>query len=196
MKQDLNLLPRREQRPAVGLILPAVLVLLLLGAALYAGIVIPGNHLAELRQQQSQILSERSLYGDVASEYEAQNATLQDLLVKKAAISETFDTSHTPTTLLAVIERACPVTVQLTSLSVNEAGIVIQGTASSDTDVAQFMVNLRKSGLFEQTNISYVSPEEYTELPLLEGQQQKMQFSLILNYPQAETDGEKGGTES
>lgn len=196
MKQDLNLLPRRERQPVIGLLLPALLALMLLGAALYAGIVIPGNHLAELRQQQSQILSDRSLYGDVASEYAAQNAQLQDLLSKKAAIDETFDTSHTPTTLLAVIERSCPVTVQLTGLSVNETGIVLQGKAPSDTDIAQFMVNLRQSGLFGQTNISHVSPQEYTELPLQEGQVQAREFSLILSYPQAETAKNTGGAES
>ena len=198
MKQDLNLLPRREKKPVMGFILPVILFLLLMGAALYAGITIPNNHLAALRQEQSQILSDRSTYNDVTGEFQSQNTELQDLLNKKAAIDQTFDTSHAPTKLFVVIEQSCPVNVELTNMAVNETGIVLQGKATSDSEVAQFMVNLRDSGIFGQTNISYVSPEEFTELPLLEGETQIRLFNLILNYPQAEAEPAKdeGGTQS
>lgn len=199
MKLDLNLLPRREKLPVANVLLPVLLVLLLFGAALYAGITIPNGRLATLTQEESKTLQERAEYANVSERFQMQNDELRELLGKKDAIDKAFDVSHAPTRIFRVLEDSCPVTIKLTQVSVNETGIVLQGSAPSDSDVAQFLVNLRRSGLFGDTNISFVSPEGFTDVPpapvASAAPAQGRLFCLILNYPVTESAGEQGGTE-
>ena len=193
MKPDLNLLPQ-EKQPVANVLPPCCSC-----SALWSrphGITIPNGRLATLAGG-----SKPSRSGRVAnvSERFRCRTTLRELLGKKDAIDKAFDVSHAPTRIFRVLEDSCPVTIKLTQVSVNETGIVLQGSAPSDSDVAQFLVNLRRSGLFGDTNISFVSPEGFTDVPpapvASAAPAQGRLFCLILNYPVTESAGEQGGTE-
>lgn len=62
--------------------------------------------------------------------------------------------------VLLEIAETTPKNVQIKDIVAdNDKGIVISGHARSDTDIAQFMINLSKASNFKDINLNYITTE-------------------------------------
>ncbi len=190
MKQDLNLIPRKEDSQVVSRVLvPALLVLLVFVSLIYTGIMIPKNLLHALEAKEQGLQSNIESLSDVQQEYQTLMVKMDTLKSQTTTMTETRQSEKHALEVFYMIEDAAPSEVTLTSVILSEESIVIQGMAPTDSLVAQFMVNLRDSHRFSVTNISEVQPEEVNFAQRYEARQQGTElrtnrmFKLMLVYP-------------
>jgi Tfp pilus assembly protein PilN len=194
VKRDLNLIPRADTKSSANkYILPILLILVLYAATAYLAITIPQQRLQTKEDEYSVLLQEVLALQDVEVEYQALRAQLAETEAKKQTIAETAASEKDASNILMLIEEACPEDVLITAAYLTESGITLAGTASSDSLIAEFMVNLRAIELFSYTSISQVTSiessfadsqeaaAEGTDIP------ETRQFELALAYTAAIT---------
>lgn len=190
MKQDLNLIPRKEDTQVVSrVVVPALLILLIFVTLIYTGIMIPKARLRVLEAKNNGLSEKITALSDVQTEYQTLMATLDTLKSQSTTMNETNSTDKQALEVFYMIEDAAPSEVVLTNVSLTEESIILQGTAPTDSLVAQFMVNLRDTDKFSVTNITAIQPEEVNFARRYEAEQQGEElptvrnFKLMLIYP-------------
>lgn len=193
MKRDLNLIPKAENQSSVNkFILPVLLMVVLYAATAYLAITIPNQQLQEKENEYAVLQQKVDSLQYVESEYQQIRSQLSEIESKKQTILRTEHSDKDPINLLAIIEQACPEDITLTNISITTDGITINGTSSTDSLIAEFMVNLRANELFSNSNISLVEPSDAsfaqiqeslsngTEIP------EMRKFQLALTYSAGE----------
>lgn len=199
MKQDLNLIPRKESSHAFQkIVLPILLILLVYCAAMYMGIRIPRSIYRQKDSTNESIKVKIEEMAAVNDEYISVMNSLNFLQSQTATISATSGNEKFVLNVLNTLEDACPQDIKLISLITTDTSISIKGAAPDDTSIAEFVVNLRNSGKFDASNISIIAPSSMiTDESGVE--QEIRSFTLMLTYPVetllAEEEQVSGGNE-
>jgi len=194
MKQDLNLIPKKESTDTLHkLLLPLLLFVLILCSALYVGIRIPRSIYRQKDLANEGIKVKIGEMAGIEDNYIAAMQSLDFLQSQQATISETSGSEKSALSVLTMLERACPQDVSLISVVASRLSITVKGVSPDDTSVAEFTVNLRSTGIFDITNISIITPSEMENSDGT-GKTEVRAFSLMLTYPaQAAQEEQTGG---
>lgn len=197
MKQDLNLMPRKESTVQVGkILLPVLLVVLVFAAILYAGIALPENAYQRKRAEMNNLQEKLNSTQAIFDEYNMVMADLSTLQLQQSTMAAASDTGKGALDILQMIERLCPDDIRLRSVQMNRNAITIRGMAAKDTSIAQFVVLLRQQGIFGHTNITTVNPgdvsfsQAYTAQFNEESIRADKDFAIYLEYVGTSMDEE------
>lgn len=184
IKTDFNLYPRREGRsPFLRYGLPACLMLLVLGCALAAGIIIPRNIMADKIAERDALARQIADLSPVQAEYAALSGQIQVMKNKLEQFDRFTGEEKTLSNMLDILEQACPMGIRMDAISFDYEKITISGASRSDAEVASFAVRLRASGSFASIHINTVTPNAQT------APEQPRAFSLLLYYPVSAPEG-------
>jgi Tfp pilus assembly protein PilN len=149
MKSDINLLQKRKgKKYSAQKVAMLLLVIALFAGVVYAGFMFPGRARSAVRLELSGLSGElvsasgegQNLAG-LADQYATRKAQLDALTVLNAARSDVGE-------YLDAVEKAQPVSVNISSLSISDRTISISGIATDDYAIAAFCVHLRETGKF------------------------------------------------
>ncbi len=160
LKRDINLVSNEAAKARasrrVAFLLLGLLVAALVGYVAFAvPLMLERNLNRELQQAQSQ------LDGTAADTQFTDLTAQRDQVKAMVALFATLESEDvSPAELLTLLQGVCPESVTLLSVSMTTDGIQLIGHAKADRDVAQVVVNLQQSGVFQSVALLSVEDAE------------------------------------
>ena len=149
MKHDINLLQKRKAVQYSGKKLGTVLLIILLFAALlYAGIALPSNMLASAKIRLSDLDAEVAAQPAIdqeLAEKTLRNATLQQTAQQLESLN---DSKLDAASYIEALETSLPTSAYITSITMSDNLMSINGVVPRDEVLATFALRLRETGLF------------------------------------------------
>lgn len=183
LKRDINLLPANEYSEKIartGTTVLAVVVGALLLA--YFTIVMPTMQLNDLKSNAT--TAENQVAGLQQADQE-----FNDLVSQRNTLKQTIDSLKKseqeylqPADVMKQLSQACPDNITLTAVTLNGAGMTIDGRAESDKDIAQFIVNLKTIPEYQQISLASVQEDSVNT-----NVSQKRLFEVKAGLPPAES---------
>ena len=161
MRRDINLLPAKKSGPknTTGIVI-AVVITLVYVIALGLGILIPKSELDSALDEDKRLENKIEELQPQVDEYEAlkdQLSLLQDSMESTGSISfSKYDAADA----LEIIKNTCPTGVSLSSISNNENTLTVDCIASDNYQIAQFALELERTGDFQIVNIDGSEPAD------------------------------------
>jgi hypothetical protein len=162
MKNDINLLYKRKTKKYSSKnITFLLLIIVLIGAVVYAGIALPSGELQALKKEAAEVKNKLSASfvdkQDLANKTGRQNELNSQLAVLTALKESKTDILN----YIDVIERSCPSNVIVTQMATSSNYINLLGKADSDRTIALFCLRLREQNMFKSVFLSssLTSPE-------------------------------------
>jgi Tfp pilus assembly protein PilN len=163
IKSDINLLPKNNKSKTFLVYLSVILgVLLLTAVFFFAGILLPLHIRSSLSSKIERNKTEISKYEMIEAEFTSLQSKLNDLIEKNNIFPELEKTQRKMTSLFENIQKASPTSIKLTYISTDKKGVHMEGTVSSDREVAQLVVNLRKIKDFSEVIINEIYHQQET----------------------------------
>lgn len=165
MPEDISLLPKeverkKEQEARERLLRKASLIFLVVSLALGASSLIYSSVLRlQLSKLEQNMASEKSKISSL-SEIELK---AQDLEVRVGALKDIFDEKAYFSTLLTTLSGAVPADVSITEMTVpSEETVSVSGGSRSYVSLANFLLNLKETKIFEMVDLRSVSLDQQT----------------------------------
>lgn len=160
----INLLPFRTERKKENVrrqlslfLLSLILVLIVL---VYYNFSL-SSKIGKLNKAITTTKSELNRYEEINKEIARIKNTLENLQKKMAVIDQLESDRYAPVRLLETMtEVLIPNRMWLVSLDDQEKSVIINGIALDNKTVADFMVRLQNSGLFDSVNLKTVKHQE------------------------------------
>ncbi|MGI6705459.1 MAG: PilN domain-containing protein [Clostridia bacterium] len=191
MKRDINLIPKDKKVESVYMIVFNVAgILMLLGIFTVAGILYPMSKKTMLIFQNNSYERELERYKGVERELTVLQQKLNDIEGRKRAAQILMNEQNDMTTILMAIQKSSPTSLQLNTLSYDMNGMTLEGWVSSAREVAQLVVNLRKTGFFLDVMVDSIETEKGDS---------KVKFNIqcLMDIPKFEgEEAEKEGAET
>lgn len=188
MRRDINLLPRkRESSPAkTRTVAIVVLIAVLYAAMLFVGIKVPGDIKNALEKEKNSLDEQLLLLEEVSIEYDQIAAQIEVVKANSIDVGNIANSKHPAEVALKTIQDSCPDGVMILSLDLNEIAMQIYGKAETDEQIAQFMLELQRNGVYEATSISSIMPAaiaktESADDPTVENMEGR-EFEIYLVY--------------
>lgn len=201
MKQDFDLIPKKESgKTFAGTVLPIVMILLLFAALLYLGIIIPQNRYHEVESMSISLEKKITEKANAEKDYNEALELLNTLKEENATVQDTKVTQNDALNTLYIIQEACPVSIRISHAELSNESITLVGYAPNEKVIAQFMVELKNTGVFGLTNISKIEPsdttfsDEFISYFNDEDISQSKMFTLYLSYPVVIDESNEEGT--
>ncbi|MEX1377332.1 MAG: hypothetical protein AB1Z23_07625 [Eubacteriales bacterium] len=159
MKRDINLIPRKNAGPKQSkgltvIILVAVFYVIILVLAIMIpkgikeGFIIIENQLtSQIEQMQPQV-----------DEYEALKLEFQLLQQEKESAGEMNFSKFNAIDAMQILQSTCPEGVRILSIDNSDIVLIVDVIAQDNYQVAQYALELERTGNFTQINISGSSP--------------------------------------
>ncbi len=146
MKYDINLMPKNNDKSAIQTVIISLLLLLIiiggLGYFCYYMPVQERNHLkADIKDLEDELASS----SDLEQEYIELSDKVSKLLEIEIKLKNLKENNIKTTEIYDGLEKSIPKNITLDKIVLDEGGIItIEGYSPTHTDIAQFLVNLRK----------------------------------------------------
>jgi Tfp pilus assembly protein PilN len=184
LKRDINLLPANESTVKLahwGTIALAVLVGALMLA--YFAILLPGSHLTDLQNKVTSLDNQAAMKAGVNAQFDASAAKRKELQGIRDALDKSDKEYIQPADMFAQLTKACPDSITVLSVTIDNAGATIIGRAPDDKEIAQFIENLKTIPAFQNVGFTIVQ-EDYSMGGTV---QQKRVFGIKAEYLPAAT---------
>lgn len=163
LKRDINLLPVNENSERIAR-QGTVALFVLLGVLALAAVAVylPSTWLSSLQDKANAAENQAAALAHVETEFTeavAQRNSLQEMVSSLEGIA---DSGLHPASINRMLSVACPAKITLTGCTLTNGELAITGNAATDTDIAQFLVNLRTQP--NTYGASLVSSAENTDL--------------------------------
>jgi Tfp pilus assembly protein PilN len=153
--RDINLIPKSRYgfRDYIKFLLICVLIVSLSAFVIFFGVIDPLQRIRYAEQAFDIHTSQMERHKDVDVDNAALIARLDELKLRKEALSELFPEVLPKSVLMRNIDGAVPDRVSIDSLVYGNGTITFQGSAPSPIEVADFSIGLTRTGLFARVRI-------------------------------------------
>lgn len=201
MKRDINLLPRRKAGGAsTGKTIAIAIALTILYVLIFGtAIKVPLDQKSELQSQVTSRETQVLALQPGVDEYNLLLAEIKELQSKIDNKQEIIFAKRTSEGALKILQDNCPTDIMILSVSTTLDSIQISAKAKSDEQVAQFILQLERTGEFVDIQLNGTSPTDVVTYDTGEAENSIFrQFSLVLIYdnsppaeaePEASTEG-------
>ncbi len=144
LKRDVNLLPVNENSERMarqGTV--ALFVLLGVLALATVAVYLPSTWLGSLQNKASAAENQAASLAHVETEFAEVVAQRKSLLEMVSNLEGITGSGLHPASINSMLSIACPEKITLTAYTLSNGELSVTGIAANDTDVAQFLVNLR-----------------------------------------------------
>jgi len=164
---DINLLkdfyrPRKTIRITLFIFVAAAVAALFS----YFGIVVPLREKHELALMASNFSQMNGEYESIEKEYTELSKRMEELREKASGINPLI-AGRQWSEVFTLLEQAIPQGAALRSLSYDGDAVVLEGIATDDVEIARFIVNLKKTGLFSTVSLKRIDGDEGGQLFLM-----------------------------
>lgn len=165
VKRDINLLPANENAEkmtrnlAIGL---GVLISLLLLA--YFAIIMPSMILSGLQSKADSAQNQIKLMAGADKDFNDRVAQRDELKQMIDSLNSSVKDYLQPADLFDNLSRTCPDSITLTAVTQADDGLLLDGQATNDGEVAQFIVNLRTIQNFDRVVLVNVKDAENSQI--------------------------------
>lgn len=173
-KNDINLIQRRKNgQYSLKSIMIAIGILAFVGVCVYLGITLPTNNLSETKAAVIRLEDQLQQFSGIALSAGGTNtdidipvnAGLDIIYMEKTkqlkGLEEQLESLKIISTAesnalayIKAIEESAPEEVNLTSISMNEDNLSLNGTASGDSALAVFCLRLKETNMFSDVFVS------------------------------------------
>ncbi len=161
MKRDINLILKDKKVGSVFMIVFSMAgALMLLGTFTVAGILYPMSKKTMLIFQNNGYVRELERYKGVERELTVLQQKLNDIEIRARTAQKLMNERKDITTILLAVQESSPTSLQLNTLTYDMNEMTLEGWAPSGREVAQLVVNLRKSGSFLDVMINSIEAEK------------------------------------
>jgi hypothetical protein len=180
LKRDINLISNRESQEKFarrGLTLIAILVFA--AGFAYFAILVPMMQTNDLDAKLKDVNAKLASYSKTEAEFTDLTGRRKLLEQMLASVNSSDTTVKSAYDIVKMIEKACPNTIELTSLGYTIDAMTLAGNAASDQEIAQFLVNLQSYPDFASVMVNSV-----TTIPPQENKtDKKRMFQIVANFP-------------
>lgn len=157
MRDDLNLVPRKESATLNSSIVDIIMIYILTFLCLILfGVIKPNDKKAEIEKQIAEKEQELQQYATVDEEYEELTEKITEIKNNKKIVEQLTDKKKFGD-ILKDIQNIIPDDVVIKNLSYSDDSLTISATSSDIIDIAQFMVKLRQLDYVQSVKFSSAS---------------------------------------
>ena len=155
MKHDINLLQKRKPVQYSGKKLGVILlVVLLIGAALYAGIALPLNMLADAKSKLAALDAELSTESGIDQELTDKTNKNVALMQLVQQLQEINDNKENVLHYIEALEASLPTSAYISNLTMADNELTVNGIVPRDEVLATFALRLRETKLFSDVYVT------------------------------------------
>lgn len=155
MKHDINLLQKRKPVQYSGKKLGVILlVLLLIGAALYAGIALPLNMLADAKSKLAALDAELSAESGIDQELTDKTNKNVALIQLVQQLQDISDNKESVLHYIEALEASLPTSAYISNLTMADNELTVNGIVPRDEVLATFALRLRETKLFSDVYVT------------------------------------------
>lgn len=186
-KNDINLIQRRKNgQYSFKSIMIAIGILVFVGVCVYLGITLPSKNLSETKAAVIRLEDQLQQFSGIALSaggtntdidipvnagldtiYMVKTKQLKSLEEQLESLKIISTAESNALAYIYAIEESTPEKVSLTSISMNEDNLSLNGTASGDTALAVFCLRLKETNMFSDVFVSssmVIVPDDTTTI--------------------------------